>query len=582
MAVGAAMAVSVALQGIAPASPSFGAGLLGQKAVNINMEDTGEGPRTCFNPLHRQYCEERCTLLNYYLNMGLDMPYVHMKVLLDEYTSTRLWLQCPSDWFSLKLRVLHRQILDHGQVDLAGAETSLKHLFSGGSLNLTEYFHPRRRGSAVFLSLHRFVSQASASYNMVFVPNPLDTTPLSLLRRAIASNDMLPSSILDVHVARTLDVADACSLGALALRLASVARLHRAVTAAMYGGFAAPSKDVKGSARVNAIFNEVEHCLASFASEYTLATRILEEGMPIFGVLDLLDCRTPVILDNEVSSRDDSIPRPSPYGFIMHVLPIRDFESNFVRTYARCHCDEGYKTVLVSRHEMAAATGRGFAVAEIGAYLGGCTFWPLFHLPGTRAMAVEPFAPAVRAMSQTATVNGFGADRFQVVETCISDEHTPLASAMFNDGMVLQPGMTVLARAESVFPEGMEATLGPQQVPRACVTLSDLLAVPDALARRWDVLRVHTSGLELPVLRSGESAFRRGHVATLVTMLTAAHTREVLTEIVDLLLGVGARLTYVGELIDSPARLLQLHVEPTIAIPLVADFVGANLGGGST
>merc|ERR1712176_813208 len=111
---------------------------------------------------------------------------------------------------------------------------------------------------------------------------------------------------------------------------------------------------------------------------------------------------------------------------------------------------------------------------------------------------------------------------------------------------------------ESVAPQGLVATEDGDVSQKICISLSELLMREETIATRWDVLRVHTSGHELVVLKSGHDAFSRGIVRTLVIMLTAAHTAKMLTSMVELLLDLRAKLTYLEQSIKSPEALVQL------------------------
>merc|ERR1712046_144363 len=96
-----------------------------------------------------------------------------------------------------------------------------------------------------------------------------------------------------------------------------------------------------------------------------------------------------------------------------------DFESNYVRSYGRFHCDSTYRDLLLEERE---SRNEGLVVAEVGAYLGGCTFWAVVHLSGVKAVAVEQWPVAAQAMRQTAKANGIERERLGIVEACVSDD----------------------------------------------------------------------------------------------------------------------------------------------------------------
>ena len=41
--------------------------------------------------------------------------------------------------------------------------------------------------------------------------------------------------------------------------------------------------------------------------------------------------------------------RLNSHGFLVNVLPLRDVESNYVRSYGQLHCDKEYKDLLLEQ-----------------------------------------------------------------------------------------------------------------------------------------------------------------------------------------------------------------------------------------
>ena len=61
------------------------------------------------------------------------------------------------------------------------------------------------------------------------------------------------------------------------------------------------------------------------------------------------------------------------------------------------------------------------APAQVGALLGGCAFYALSAIPGSTALAVEPYRPGAEAMRRTAEQNGLR-ERLTVVEAYVSNK----------------------------------------------------------------------------------------------------------------------------------------------------------------
>jgi len=556
---------------------------------------TSEEPTDCLNSIHHEYCTGRCILLNVWANMGLQMRYGAIKEMLYEYTLLNLFYMCPFDWFAFKLQALCRQAEDHNQINTRGIEDVLWHIFEAVGFNLTSYFHPMRQPSAVFMHAQKFVQQYESQKERNHQKaRRSGNAAIVKIQAAIDGHSDLPSVVPDMmsfdDVLAGMS-APGCSLEGITIGLAHTSHVLKIARERYHGDKKDVNAHVLENKRVNLLLNSAQRCLKSASMGHYLFGS-LQAGVPLFGVLDRIDCRNLVVIDNEPALLNTQYVRLRYVGFyagqrlhsrpfVMHVLPIRDFESNFVRGNRRFHCDQGYKDILVERH-CARLANDDFLVAEVGAYLGGCSFWPLMHLPGTRSLAIEPFVESVKAMRRTADFNGIPSDRFQTLEVCVSDEAN-LVSSLFRDDSSLQPG-TKRSAADSIAPLG-SVSIGRSEVvevQHACRTLSDVLVQSSFADTPWDVVRVHTSGLEWPILRSGIQALSRGHVKTLVTMLTTAQSASDLRSIVGLLLEAGAHLTYIDKPVVDPEDLIRLHTEKGIAVPLIADFRDDNQSETST
>lgn len=522
-----------------------------ENLVKMGAAD-GEGMRSCLNQAYREYCETRCHILNAWLSMGLEMKYGATTNLLHEYVVTDLWQVCPLEYIGLKMQSLYLQINEHGHMDLRSMDEVLHHMFHNLGMNITRLFHPRSKSFAPFLQIHRFIVAAERRRGVVARMPP--GSPLAEIRAAIDVETMFPMDPMDAPGGDALEKMRSCSLHDLAVGLWSITGVSRAVNSAMLDPASAHAAN---ATMLNSVLNAAQVCLVQLSEFGGLTHSLLETGVPLFGILDRLDCRTLTYVEDALGVLEQAPQAPSP--FVMHVLQLRDFESNFVRSYGRFHCDDGYIALLKNRHAVAQAEARAFSVVEVGAYLGGCTFWPLANLPYTQALAIEQFAPAVAAMSRTAATNKLGTERFGVLGACISDDTTPFHAVVVRNNQLLQPAM-------------INGTGGGGASMRSCITLSDALAPHLPGSGFWDLIRVHTSTAELPILRSGLDLFREGLVRTVAVMLTAFHKGDYLADIAKLFLGLGAKLTYVGQVVTSAGLLQSLHAQSIIAVPLVVDF----------
>eukprot|EP00928_Gymnodinium_smaydae_P071043 TRINITY_DN54727_c0_g1_i1.p1 TRINITY_DN54727_c0_g1~~TRINITY_DN54727_c0_g1_i1.p1 ORF type:complete len:540 (-),score=101.29 TRINITY_DN54727_c0_g1_i1:628-2175(-) len=512
--------------------------------------------------------------------MGSELQYGPSEQMLSEYSHIGLWRWCPIALVGTLMHLARGQIMLSKRLGRtysvdSGLEKILSSLFLEIGVNLTEYFHPLQLSPAPFYHIHRLVRSIEVDVDTRAWSQ--SDARLSGLREAIASDESLPESAAGLPLRGSLEAMRSCSLGGLAVGLAPAAAEHMALNDAHFGG---ASQDPILAARFHARLNRAQRCLQRLARGGNLLSRVLAEGAPLFGVLDRIDCRTPVLVDGEPPlDNSSSVLLP---GFVMHVLPMRDFESNWMRSYGRFHCDADFKAILLRRHAEA-PEDVPFMLGEVGAYLGGCSFWALMHLPRLRVVAVEQFQPAAAAMRRTGITNRLGTDTFEVVEACVSDGASPfLRSTLMRDGDLLQPAVASSAGTApvAVAPRMLTATtaaaaLAEGEEGRECRTLDDILGsylASPSPQQRWGLVRVHTSGMELPILRSGLATLRQRGVRTLVAVLTSAHSAEDHVEIAALLAGAGAMLSCGGKILATPEDAPRICDSARQAANLVADF----------
>ena len=232
-----------------------------------------------------------------------------------------------------------------------------------------------------------------------------------------------------------------------------------------------------------------------------LARRAAASCVPIFDVLDRLDRQVVVPLPFEGRSED----------FWYHVLPTTNVEANFVRGFMRIHCDQAFMNLLRDRRGRS-PPGSPFLVVEVGAHLGGCTFFALTHLDQEiSAVAIEPYGPAAAAMRRTAALNGL-AGRLEVSESYICEESgsvLELRRKLSAAGRWLSQPVWAAPDEAAAHPADLLANLtdvvvaDERHVRARCVRLGELLRAQGVAA--VDVLRVHVSGRELSVLRSASA-----------------------------------------------------------------------------
>eukprot|EP00927_Polykrikos_kofoidii_P031552 TRINITY_DN27105_c0_g1_i2.p1 TRINITY_DN27105_c0_g1~~TRINITY_DN27105_c0_g1_i2.p1 ORF type:complete len:654 (-),score=95.87 TRINITY_DN27105_c0_g1_i2:39-2000(-) len=551
-----------------------------------NSADDGsrEGWRNCRNTAHRRYCSERCIALESWLSMGLGFRYGPTKELIKEYDVIDLWAVCPNGWFGMAAQMLRKVFLEtplqNRDVHWPDVEYMAFRFFA--TLNLTRYFHPMQvRSAAPFHHLDNLMRALTSERD--------GATPAPAVAQVAAPPTVSPN---------VSNVAPGCSLSGLVAGLQGAAEELRAAEEAFFDGLATRRRSGPLK-RLRSRFSATQTCLEHLATSRRLVPEVLAESSPLFRILDKIDMRTPVAIHREPEYQQNgplgwtaaaAADPERPPGLILHLLPSRDFESTFVRSYGRLHCDIIFKDALARRHAAAMAAYQKlhgatkgdvkqgdvagklakdpiFNIVEVGAYLGGCSFWALLHLPSVRVVAVEAFAPAAEAMSRTARSSGLRSQVFSVEGNCISDNPGERLHRVFMvgaDGGLLQPG---LVRGEST-DDGEDATLSPRGLGvaassssrgagsaspaspagRPCVTLTEVLKRHRKVnGRAWDLLRVHTSGMELPILRSGFDALKDGLVRTVVVVLTTVHGAADCEGLAEVLLGAKAsRVDYDG------------------------------------
>eukprot|EP00927_Polykrikos_kofoidii_P071858 TRINITY_DN68056_c0_g1_i1.p1 TRINITY_DN68056_c0_g1~~TRINITY_DN68056_c0_g1_i1.p1 ORF type:complete len:694 (+),score=89.99 TRINITY_DN68056_c0_g1_i1:74-2155(+) len=277
-------------------------------------------------------------------------------------------------------------------------------------------------------------------------------------------------------------------------------------------------------------------------------TALATSPAPLLEMMDRLDLQVwvPLYLESGTAEWREKV-------FWMRVLPSRNIEANHVRGTRRLHCDSEFQRFLLERHNV---TGRGisatrpFRIVEVGAHLGGCTFYALTHLgPFVDALAIEPYGPAAEAVRLTAEENRL-TRHLRVAENFVTDSqqkwfsYTSLAPSFapwlqqpdwtdehIVDGALASQHLAVLhegvdgadgsnertsRRAHAIDSGSLPAARGGKTRVHG-VSLAELLwthgfdktggAQVTNVQVAVDMLRVHVLGRELEVLRSAAPLF---------------------------------------------------------------------------
>eukprot|EP00929_Paragymnodinium_shiwhaense_P067812 TRINITY_DN34096_c0_g1_i1.p1 TRINITY_DN34096_c0_g1~~TRINITY_DN34096_c0_g1_i1.p1 ORF type:complete len:508 (+),score=106.37 TRINITY_DN34096_c0_g1_i1:174-1526(+) len=294
----------------------------------------------------------------------------------------------------------------------------------------------------------------------------------------------------------------------------------------------------RGQARLKLALEKWRRGWAASFPPGWLVVALTVSAIPLIEMLDRLDSRTVVPLE---LATEETWPKltdavkggngvtlqvawPPSQKFWMHVLPTRSIEANHVRGLRRFHCDGAFMQWVLERRGMAlrGAASRsaeaapalpGFFVVEVGAHLGGCSFYALTHLDAaSRGLAIEPYRPAAEAMRRTAEGNGLGG-RLEVLQKFVSDDGSRRAYRHVQKpadlGRLLQqPDWNdALLNSPSASPAAAGGQQQPSQQPLARGEALEAL-LSERHVQTVDVLRVHVLGRELMVLRSARRYFQ--------------------------------------------------------------------------
>merc|ERR1712117_728370 len=113
--------------------------------------------------------------------------------------------------------------------------------------------------------------------------------------------------------------------------------------------------------------------------------------------LDRLECKPKVIVNLDADPFIQSSPEALRGNFMMSLLPVRDWESDFVRGYRDVHCGLPIRHLVHTR----ALLDPGGIFVDVGANIGGCSLWAARLLPELQVVAVEPHGKATEALIQT-------------------------------------------------------------------------------------------------------------------------------------------------------------------------------------
>jgi len=224
------------------------------------------------------------------------------------------------------------------------------------------------------------------------------------------------------------------------------------------------------------------------------------EAPPLLLALDRLECKPRAVVSLVHDAFINVSPERLSIEFTMTVLPVRDWESDFVRGYHDIHCAYSIRELIARR----APLDRGGLFVDVGANIGGCALWGAHFMKSLEVVAVEPLRAATEALNATIRDNGL-ADRMTVVRACVRQEGSAasLRRVLPSDlasWSIMQPKWE-LERTQGSTTSGAES--GDTEVVQ-CRRLDEILH------RRVAVMRIHTSGTEDSALASAAGLARRG------------------------------------------------------------------------
>jgi len=464
------------------------------------------------SPELHESCRLRCASLSSWLCLGIGHDPSEKEVLHRieaDAEETELWSVCPDVRIALTYSKIAGQLQEHlGDASMSSSlskawlrANGMTHLLLS-AVNITSYFSPASATFGPFFHLSRMMVAFHAYRKSVRNMPPLNDDIIpeageerAMYDRVLRIKDLLDSDGLSLDIGAP-PVAARCSLDYATLLFAAADALR--LEAGKEWGSSA-------GLRLQRLLMTGHACLQHVArrSSYELLSVVAAARSPIFEVLDRLDRR--VVMRVRLTPLD-----MEEQYFWMHVFPTRDIESNYVRAYGDFHCDSAFRRFASARQALAGVSN----IVEVGAHLGGCTFYLLTHLgDSVRAVAVEPNQVASAAMRRTATMNGL-AERLAIVEDCIA---APERSG------VMHPYRQVNSRSKrwpwlhqtdwEMMPEEPALVTAASRQPhdhwdgkhhRRCVALDKTL-LPHFTS--VDLMRIHVLGRELSVLRSAVPLF---------------------------------------------------------------------------
>lgn len=259
-----------------------------------------------------------------------------------------------------------------------------------------------------------------------------------------------------------------------------------------------------------------------------------EDAPPLLLALDRLECKPKVVVNLDADPFIESSAEALRGNFHISLLPVRDWESDFVRGYRDVHCGLPIRHLVQTR---AALDPDGLFV-DVGANIGGCSIWAARLLPELQVVAVEPLGKATEALIQTISWNGL-ADRVSVIQACVRSEgDTMQLRQVLPNSHSSWSRLQVRWELEERNASSTASGLSIEEAMSGKVVQCERLDI--LIQRRIAVLRVHTSGTEDNVLVSVAGLVQQdllGAVALQFPSLSQAR----------LLWGYGFRLEIAGQ-----------------------------------
>mmetsp|Transcript_174116 Transcript_174116/g.558282 ORF Transcript_174116/g.558282 Transcript_174116/m.558282 type:complete len:689 (+) Transcript_174116:52-2118(+) len=315
---------------------------------------------------------------------------------------------------------------------------------------------------------------------------------------------------------------------ALEESLAPCASLDMALAVVAYADVARLSEG-PSSQHFKRALQAVQRCLADVTrSKGALLPLIAAEeagalGLALLLALDRLECGEEAFVDighyeamvqdvlaTDEESRAAGRGRLSPAGSVLRlaVLPVRDFESGYLRSRQQMHCGEDIQR-LARRHLL--LEPRGLFV-DVGAYLGSCSLWAAAYDERVEALAIEPWSVAVKALRSSAGRNGL-ASRIHALRACVGDAPLRLRRAVrsFDSPNLYSPASPLWEVVPSAGSSSLAHLALEAAEEVACRRLDALVD------RRVAVLRITVGGEETSVLATAAGLVKKGLLGAVVS-----------------------------------------------------------------